>query len=325
MGGRPGPRSHPIHSRSPLRARAADLAYRGVCVALLGIALLGAIAATSATASQLIDRNAKNIQLATNQNGEALITYTADGKLNHVLAWGALNAIAPTRSRPQVKLKLDYSGGYGKYRRDWKTFGNVCQTYDGPTLAWPVAACRSTDGSYWALQSWQRDLPDVGLAPSPAQAAWELRLSHWTGAIPVLNIETDWAYRRYDHLFGTLTYNEAPQYGFRSTASGQPLDSYGRNIYLDTFDSAYGAGWKRENSFLTHTNTGAFCYGFFAHQNGSERPAGNGTKYRATVEGPGVTPDAMWQGLPAGIYDKDSDAQANDRIRALGDLQCKPN
>ncbi len=116
-----------------------------------------------------------------------------------------------------------------------------------------------------------------------------------------------------------------PQFGFRSTSAGEPLDSFGRNIYLDTFDSAYGAGWKRENSFLTHTNTGAFCYGLFEHQNGIQRPAGKGTKYRATVEGRGLTPDAMWEELAPGTYNADLDAEANNRIRSLNDPQCKPN
>ena len=76
-------------------------------------------------------------------------------------------------------------------------------------------------------------------------------------------------------------------YGFKSTGRGRPLDSYGRNIYLDTFDSAFGKGWHRENSFLTHHRghtLGDFCYGFFPH---AGHPSGQGTKYRATVEGPG--------------------------------------
>ena len=33
-----------------------------------------------------------------------------------------------------------------------------------------------------------------------------------------------------------------PVFGFRSTPAGVPLDTFGRNIYVDTFDSAYGAG-----------------------------------------------------------------------------------
>src|SRR5438128_1018959 len=82
--------------------------------------------------------------------------------------------------RAQFAFRLDYSGGWGTFRRDyWRTFRNVCRPYTGPPLAWFVAACTAPDGSYWALQSWQRMLPDYGLAPAPAQAVWELRLSHW--------------------------------------------------------------------------------------------------------------------------------------------------
>ena len=105
--------------------------------------------------------------------------------------------------------------------------------------------------------------------------------------------------------------------------AGNPLDTFGRNIYVDTFDSAYGTGWKRENSFLTHTSTGAFCYGFNPH---GSHPAGKGTQYRATVEGPGVTPDVMWQGDVAGrVRQGRSTSQANDAIAQLGDTLCKPN
>jgi hypothetical protein len=234
-----------------------------------------------------------------------------------------VSAIAPTTSRPQVALKLDYSGGYAKYKKNyWQTFGKSCGHYDGPALAWFVTACKAPDGSYWALQSWQRGLPDYGVAPTAAQSVWELRLSHWTGDLPVLTIQTDWAYHEWDHLFGTFTYNDQPVYGFKATPGGNPLDTFGRNIYVDTFNSVYGSGWRRENSFLTHTNTGAFCYSFNPH---GAHPAGNGTQYRATVEGPGVTPDIMWQGASPGPYDKTADLTANEAITAMGDRQCKAN
>jgi hypothetical protein len=240
-----------------------------------------------------------------------------------VLAWAAKNAIAPTRTRPQVSFRLDYAGGWGKYRRDyWKTFTNKCRPYTGPALAWKVAACTAPDGSFWALQAWQRGLPNYGGTPTGIQGAWELRLSHWTGSLPVLQIQTDWAWHQWDHLFGTFTYDNSPVFGFRSTSSGVPLDTFGRNIYVDTYDSAYGQGWKRENSFLTHTRTGVFCYSFNPH---SGHPAGKGARYRATVEGPGVTPDVMWQGVPAGLYDKSLDTELNAQISQLGDRQCRAN
>jgi hypothetical protein len=292
--------------------------------ALLVLALSAAcLFATDANASQLIDRNATGITLAVNTKGEALMTYRTHGVAKHVLAWGAVNAIAPTRARAQVEFKLDYAGGWGKYHSlYWKTFKGSCGAYDGPALAWKATACKAPDGSYWALQAWQRTLPNYGVAPNAPQSAWELRLSHWTGDLPVLTISTDWAWHQWDHLFGTLTYGNDPVFGFRSTRGGNPLDSFGRNIYVDTFDSTYGAGWKRENSFLTHTNTGVFCYSFNPH---GAHPAGKGTEYRATVEGPGVTPDVMWQGDSPGTYDRGLDQEANAAISELGDRQCKPN
>jgi hypothetical protein len=285
--------------------------------------LVFAFAAGTANASQLIDRNAHDVSLAVNAKGEALLTYTAGGTTKHVLAWGAVNAIAPTPNRKQVEFDLDYAGGWGKYHRDyWKTFGGACGAYDEPALAWKVAACKAPDGSYWAVQAWQRGLPDYGVAPSGSQGAWELRLSHWSGALPLLDIHTDWSWHRFDHLYGTLTYGGTPVYGFRSTTSGTPLDTFGRNVYVDTFDSAYGSGWRRENSFLTHTGTGAFCYSFNPH---GRHAAGKGTEYRATAEGPGVAPDVMWQGAAPGGYSRTADRTANAAIARLGDKTCRPN
>jgi len=138
----------------------------------------------------------------------------------------------------------------------------------------------------------------------------------------VLSISTDWSYRKFDQLYGTYTYGGLGVYGFKSTSSGAPLDAFGRNIYVDTFDSALGSGWRRENSFLTHSPKGAFCYGFFPH---GSHPSGKGTEYRATAEGPGVAPDVTWQGAAPGPYDKAADETANAEIKALEDPSCKPN
>lgn len=290
------------------------------------LALLAAVAAAfpaGAGASELIDRNAKNVRLAVNAQGQALLTYQARGRTHRVLAWGAVNAIAPTQSRRQVKFRLDYAGGWGAYRKQvWKTFKNACGPYDGPALKWLVTACKAPDGSYWAIQSWQRMLPNYGLKPTAKQAVWELRLSHWTGELPVLEVNLNWAYRQYDHLFGRFSYLGNPVHGFRSTSTGVPLDTFGRNLYVDTFNSAYGRGWKRENSFLMHKGSGAFCYGFFPH---GARPPGRGERYRATIIGPGVTPDVHWESAAPGPYNRELDAVANEAIRSLGSPLCKPN
>ncbi len=277
-----------------------------------------------AGASELIDRNASSVRLQVNADGQALVSYTARGKRWNVLAWGAINALAPTPGRKQIELKLDYSGGWGTYKKDvWKNFANTCGPYTGEKLPWLVAACTARDGSSWALQAWQRMLPNYGLDPTPKQSARELRLSHWSGELPQLTVNLNWAYRKFDHIFGSFTYGGAPVHGFRSTQNGVPLDTWGRNLYVDTFNSAYGSGWKRENSFLMHRGTGTFCYGFYPHGN---RPSGHGQRYRATIIGPGVTPDVMWEGQPLGTYNQALDLQLHEEQRAVygQDALCKP-
>lgn len=280
--------------------------------------------ASVASASQLIDRNATGVELAVSSDGVALITYQVGGQAKHVVAWGAVNARAPTTGRPQVSFHVDYSGGWKSFHKKlWVGFRNAC-TPLGAVVKYQVAACQAGDGSYWALQSWQRGLPDYGVAPTPGQAAFELRLSHWTGGLAALNVNTGWTYRKYDLLFGQLTYDGQAVFGFTSTSAGVPLDTYGRNLYLDTFGSAYGPGWVRENSFLAHGPSGTFCYGFYPH---GAHPAGNGRRYRITVIGPGVTPDVVWEGPAPGAYDP---ARAEGQVtleRSLmsADTACRPH
>ena len=271
--------------------------------------------APAAGASELIARNATNVRLQADAQGRALISFRSEGQSRQLLAWGAVDARPPSTTVPQVAFKLRYGGSIGP---------NVCGAYRGPPLAWKVAACTTPSGEHWALQAWQRMLPNYGVAATGDRAAWELRLSHWRGPLPVLEIRTDWAYRRFHHLYGRLTYRDGGVFGFRSTRFGVPLDTYGRNIYVDTFGSAYGSGWKRENSFLTHKPTGGFCYGFYPH---GSNPVGAGKRYRATVIGPGVTPDVTWEGVAPGPYDAARDEAANaDQRSVLGnDPRCVVN
>jgi hypothetical protein len=280
----------------------------------------------AAQASNLIDRNATAVKLQVSQSGTALLTYRAGGKLKHVLAWGAVNAHAPSTAGQQVAFQVDYSGGWSlshKLPLLWKRLVNVCRPYRGPELAWVVTACTAPDGTNWAVQSWQRMLANYGLTTDATSSIWELRLSHWGGALPSFTVKQDWAYRRWENLYGSYTYLGQPMFGFHTNSQGAPLDNYGVLVYVDTLNSAYGRGWHRENSFVTHNPTGIFCYGFFPH---GSRPSGMGEAYRATIVGAGVLPDQAWQGSTIGPYDPDRDARANAERKSLfSDRLCSYN
>lgn len=306
---------------------------------LCGVAaavVVSCVSVPSALASEpLSDRNVRVISLAVNTKGEALITYARGKTIRRVLAWGAENARAPSAVVPQVRFKYDYAGGWGKYRKQyWKTFKNACRKYDGPALVYVVQACKAPDGSYWALQSWQRGLPLLGIDPwKPEQDDWELHLSHWRGPLPELDVHVNWTYGGdFEGVFGRLTYLGVPVHGFGSNSVGNPKDRYGRNVYIDTFDSVYGEGWKRESGILVHRPTGTFCHSFVPQKifpgypdAGKMRPAAPGKKYRVTVMGPGVTPVVQWEGASLGRYDKAEDERINERFDEVmaGDEICK--
>lgn len=292
--------------------------------AFLGFVLVALVLPSGAGASELITRNATDVVLRVNAEGQAMLSYSTKGRRWNVLAWGAVNALPPQRGGQQVAFKLDYSGGWGTYRRKlWQSFRNVCRPYTGPPLAWFVTACTAPDGSHWGVQSWQRMLPNYGVKPTPDRAVWELRLSHWTGELPELVIHANWAYRKFDHIYGSFAFHGEPAYGYKWTLKGNPLDTWGRNVYVDTFNSAYGPGWRRENSFLTHPEKGNFCYGFYPH---GPYPSGKGERYRATVIGPGVAPDVKWEGVPLGPYDAGHDRELLEHQRVFhgSDPRCKP-
>jgi hypothetical protein len=218
-----------------------------------------------------------------------------------------------------VAFKVDYAGGYGKYRRAvWKTFRNRCGPYQGPPLPWLVTACTAPDGSHWALQAFQRMLRNYGLPSTGLRAAWELHLSHWTGDSPSC---------RSDHI-------QEDRPGVRSFYLSRPAGLWvqvrplrraarqlRRLLFLDTYNSGYGPGWQRENSFLTHRPTGSFCYGLFARR---EPYSPEGERYRATINGPGVTPIIGWEAEAPAHYDPRLDRIANDAIAAFGDPKCQP-
>lgn len=280
----------------------------------IGVILAGAVAALAlaplAQASFIVDRNAGDVTLRVS-GATAIVQYRTRGVLRHVTLSGAINARSTASGLPQVAFRAAY--GYGPLR------GGACRPYTGPPLPFLVAACTAPDGSYWALQSWQRLKPNYG----GTEGTQELHLSHWTGPIAQLVVYQNWAFGGVRHLFGRLTYDGVGVYGFTATPQGAPRDGYGRNIYLDTFDSAYGNGWHRENSFLTHRGVrtpGDFCYGFFPHLG---HPSGDGTRYRATAEGPGVTPDVMWTQEDIGPFNASINREKQALEQSWGDPKCQ--
>jgi hypothetical protein len=278
--------------------------------------------APGAHASKLLDRNARFETLKVDQNHVALVTYFAHGHTIHALVWGAVNALPPDAAHPrgQVKFHVNYAGGRGSSLGTgyWRHVSkhNVCGPYTGPPLFGRVQACTAPGGSDWALQVWQSALRDNGWKPhSSRESAWELRVSHWRGALPDLWFKADWVYAGarggpFDHIYGTLTYQGQPVYGFGATSVGVPTDSFGRLIYMDTRNPPWKTGyrqvggWYRYNAFLTHRPHGDFCPGVFGAIAGvPTRPKpGRGTEYRITANGPGVTPVVVWRDYGPGYY-----------------------
>ncbi len=303
--------------------------------ALLLVVALAGIAALPASASQLVDRDVAHVRLAVNAMGEAMVTYTRpNGQVRRVLAWGALDAVAPDPTISQQRFRLDYSGGWGKHRkaRYWRTFKNVCRPYSGPPLVYALAACTAPDGTHWALQSWQRVQPLRGVAGFlPGHLAWELHLSHWSKPLPVLEVSPNWTYGgTLQGLFGRLLFEGKPVHGYR-TPTRKQSNGHARYVYIDTFNSAYGPGWKRDGAKVTHVGNGGFCYSFAPLvQSPPGYPAvpalsGKGERHRVTAMGPGVTPVIEWEGTALGPYDPVADTVFDQLFDSIlgGDGVCK--
>jgi hypothetical protein len=293
---------------------------------LVVVLAAAAVQAAPAAASKAITHNASNVRMKVRLH-RAIVSYTdRHGVRHHILAWGAINASKPVRGRRQRRFKLDYTGGIAsfghamwKYPDSCKHFANAAALQAAmpgqPKLPMVIDSCRAGDGTFWALQAWKRIIPHGGLHKSDyAKAPLELHLSHWSGPLPVLWLKTDWVYNgKYDHLWGQFTYRGHPVYAFH-TNHGDPTDGWGRNVYVDTYDSKWGKGWWRLQAFLTHRPKGNFCVGTYNF--GHSQP-GMGSEYRATIMGPGVTPIVRWTGPSPGPYDAAADAIANAEQRQL--------
>ena len=158
------------------------------------------------------------------------------------------------------------------------------QTLLGPDVSVPAAGLRlpvartvrqTPDGARWALQSWRR------LKRGPV----ELRFSRWRGEPTKLTLAARCCKWRSERISGYATFQGAPIFGYAYTATGVPLDKFGRNVYLDAFQRGR---WKRMMGILTHRPTGFYRLWIRRHWRGS--------RYRGTIIGPNLAwvlaPDA---------------------------------
>ena len=282
----------------------------GVRAAAIVLAITAMLVPATARASDLLDVNAGHVTLEV--HGATCARHVHGGRRErHVLAWGAINAGRPLGAAPAGALRARLLG-----RAEARAPGDVedasptsARPYDGPPLAYLVTACTAPDGSYWALQSWQRNLPHRGVAPwTAAQRAWELRLSHWNGALAHVELYTDWAFgerarhlrppdlrrrsgvrlpldlgRRADRLLRPQPLHRHLRLGLRPRVEARDVDRLpqaDRRVLLLVLADArqLAAGQPGET--------------------GGERH-----RYRISVVGPGVTPDVVAETPDPGPFD----------------------
>ncbi len=154
--------------------------------------------------------------------------------------------------------------------------GDVSQATTAVSIPLALSLRQTPDGRFWALQSWRR------LRGGPV----ELRFSRWRYAPTKLVVRTTCCRWRSEVVYGKATFHGRAIYGNSYTPQGVPLDSMGRNVYLDTFRRG---SWKRMMGIIAKRPTGNFRLWI--------RPYWRGTQYRGRIIGPNwgraLAPDAQ--------------------------------
>jgi hypothetical protein len=137
--------------------------------------------------------------------------------------------------------------------------GSIGPDVSRPAPKIPLAlVVRHVGPTFYALQQWQ-------VQPNGPE---ELHLARWTGPLPALKLA----------LEGQRLTGSSPYHGFSTTLEGKRLRIY---VFLDYLGPK---GWTRMLGIAPHAD------GSFAVQ---LRADWTGSKYRATVAGPGYAPDAQ--------------------------------
>ena len=207
-----------------------------------------------------------SVEVAVDARGSASLRVDAAG--NAEVRWTAADGA-------QRSLLV---GRDGSLRYGGLSGGDVSHPAAGVAIPWPVAVRQTPDGSYYALQAWRR------LVSGPV----ELRFSRWQGEPTKLTLRAVCCKWGHENVVGNASFHGRPIYGSKATAQGNPLDPYGRNVYLDSYR---GGRWDRMMGILTNRPTGSFSLWI--------RPAWAGVQYRGTIPGPNwgwtLGPDALAQ------------------------------
>lgn len=202
------------------------------------------LSSASASASIKVAGDARDPVLRVDAAGDAEVSWTT-----------------PSGGHESLLISKDGSLRYGGTLPS----ADVSRPTGAVTVPWQVAVRQTPDGSLYALQSWRR------LATGPV----ELRFSRWKGAPTTLTLRTVCCKWGHENVEGAASFHGKGIFGFRSTSAGDPLDPYGRNVYLDSFHAGH---WERMMGILTHAPVGSFSLWI--------RPEWLGSQYRGTIDGP---------------------------------------
>ena len=294
---------------------------------LLGLLVFAALASPASASTQFGDLDVDFLSLKVNDRGEALVSYRrADGARRDVLIWGAVNAHAPGPRAAAGEVPD------GLRRRPAEARLGVCRLVPGPVPAVrrpaPRHVRRRLQGARRLLlgvAALAADRADARLRPVPARApgrrAPRLALDRPAArarGLAELDVRRPPA--------GAVRPSHLPRRGRARLPDSvwTRSDPYARFVYIDTFNSVYGPGWKRDTGIVTHLRNGAFCYSFVAqapppgYPSKEPRGPGNGERHRVSVMGPGVTPVRAVGGQGPGPLQRSRGPGLQQALRPVG-------
>ena len=138
----------------------------------------------TASASQLIARDARDVTLRRQREGARRSSATPRRGSAGTCSRGARSTRStrrPDRRAGRLPARLLGRLAARTARRSPSGSATSAAATQGRSSPWFVTGCTMPDGSHWAVQSWQRGLPNLGLDPwKPLQGSRELRLSRWS-------------------------------------------------------------------------------------------------------------------------------------------------